>query len=100
SLFVSFFFLQAVDGIRDFHVTGVQTCALPILYVPADGYLAKAKALCEKYNVLFIADEVQTGIARTGKMLAMDHEGVKADILILRSEERRVGEGSRSRTQW
>ncbi|HLT50575.1 MAG TPA: ornithine--oxo-acid transaminase [Arenibacter sp.] len=53
------------------------------VYVPAEGYLAKAKALCEKYNVLFIADEVQTGIARTGKMLAMDHEGVKADILIL-----------------
>jgi ornithine--oxo-acid transaminase len=53
------------------------------VYVPSDGYLAKAKALCEKYNVLFIADEVQTGIARTGKMLATDHEGVRADILIL-----------------
>ncbi|HUH46445.1 MAG TPA: ornithine--oxo-acid transaminase [Arenibacter sp.] len=53
------------------------------VYVPSEGYLAKAKALCDKYNVLFIADEVQTGIGRTGKMLATDHEGVKADILIL-----------------
>ncbi|MFD2540997.1 ornithine--oxo-acid transaminase [Lacinutrix gracilariae] len=53
------------------------------VYVPTEGYLSKAKALCEKYNVLFIADEVQTGIARTGKMLAIDHENVKADILIL-----------------
>ncbi len=53
------------------------------VYVPGDGYLSKAKALCEKYNVLFIADEVQTGIARTGKLLAVDHENVKPDILIL-----------------
>lgn len=53
------------------------------VYVPSEGYLKKAKALCEKYNALFIADEVQTGIARTGKMLAVDHEGVKPDILIL-----------------
>lgn len=53
------------------------------VYVPADGYLAKAKSLCEKYNVLFVADEVQTGIARTGKLLAVDHENVKPDILIL-----------------
>lgn len=53
------------------------------VYVPSEGYLTKAKALCEKYNVLFIADEIQTGIARTGKMLATDHEGVRADILIL-----------------
>jgi ornithine--oxo-acid transaminase len=45
--------------------------------------LSKAKALCEKYNVLFIADEVQTGIARTGKLLAVDHENVKPDLLIL-----------------
>jgi len=51
--------------------------------VPSEGYLTKAKALCAKYNVLFIADEVQTGIARTGKLLACDHEGVKPDILIL-----------------
>jgi len=53
------------------------------VYVPNDGYLAKAKELCEKNNVLFIADEVQTGIARTGKLLAVDHENVKPDILIL-----------------
>ncbi|WP_298880886.1 ornithine--oxo-acid transaminase [uncultured Polaribacter sp.] len=53
------------------------------VYVPNEGYLAKAKALCKKYNVLFIADEVQTGIARTGCMLAVDHEEVKPDILIL-----------------
>ncbi|HEX8268562.1 MAG TPA: ornithine--oxo-acid transaminase [Flavobacterium sp.] len=53
------------------------------VYVPTEGYLAKAKALCEKYNVLFIADEVQTGIARTGKLLAVNHEDVQADILIL-----------------
>ncbi|MFK2820832.1 ornithine--oxo-acid transaminase [Flavobacteriaceae sp. LMIT009] len=53
------------------------------VYVPSEGYLAKAKALCEKYNILFIADEVQTGIARTGRMLAVDHENVKPDILVL-----------------
>jgi ornithine--oxo-acid transaminase len=51
--------------------------------VPDEGYLSKAKQLCEKNNVLFLADEIQTGIARTGKMLACDHENVKADILIL-----------------
>ncbi|MCH4552749.1 ornithine--oxo-acid transaminase [Aestuariibaculum lutulentum] len=53
------------------------------VYVPSEGYLAKAKALCEQYNVLFIADEVQTGIARTGKLLAVNHEHVTPDILIL-----------------
>lgn len=53
------------------------------VYVPKPGYLSQAKALCEKYNILFIADEVQTGIARTGKMLAVDHENVHPDILIL-----------------
>ncbi|WP_106794886.1 ornithine--oxo-acid transaminase [Aquimarina sp. Aq78] len=53
------------------------------VYVPSEGFLAKAKALCEKHNVLFLADEVQTGIARTGKLLAVDHENVKPDILIL-----------------
>jgi ornithine--oxo-acid transaminase len=53
------------------------------VYVPEDGYLAKAAALCEKQNVLFVADEVQTGLARTGKMLACDHENVRPDILIL-----------------
>lgn len=53
------------------------------VYVPKDGYLKKAFDLCKKNNVLFIADEVQTGIARTGKLLACDHEGVRPDILIL-----------------
>lgn len=51
--------------------------------VPDEGYLSKAKQLCETANVLFIADEIQTGLARTGKMLACDHENIKADILIL-----------------
>lgn len=53
------------------------------VYVPADGYLARAKQLCEQHNVLFMADEVQTGIARTGKLLAVNHENVKPDVLIL-----------------
>lgn len=51
--------------------------------VPSEGYLKGVKALCEKYRVLMIADEVQTGLARTGKMLACDYEGVKPDILVL-----------------
>jgi ornithine--oxo-acid transaminase len=53
------------------------------VFVPDEGYLLAARELCDQYNVLFIADEIQTGIARTGKMLACDHEGVKPDILIL-----------------
>ena len=53
------------------------------VYVPEDGYLKKTYDLCKANNVLFIADEVQTGIARTGKLLACDHEGVRPDILIL-----------------
>ena len=52
-------------------------------YVPDEGYLKKAYDLCKSKNVLFIADEVQTGIGRTGKLLACDHEGVRPDILIL-----------------
>ncbi len=51
--------------------------------VPDEGYLKGAKELCAEYDVLFIADEIQTGLARTGKMLACDHEGVHPDILIL-----------------
>ncbi len=51
--------------------------------VPDEGYLKGVRALCSKYNVLFIADEVQTGLCRTGKMLACDHEEVKPDILVL-----------------
>ncbi|MGE5420170.1 MAG: ornithine--oxo-acid transaminase [Chloroflexota bacterium] len=53
------------------------------VYVPDEGYLKKAYDLCKSKKVLFIADEVQTGIARTGKLLACDHEGVRPDILIL-----------------
>lgn len=51
--------------------------------IPDDGYLTKVRALCTQYNVLFIADEIQTGLARTGKLLACDHEGIRPDILIL-----------------
>ncbi|MFT4016624.1 MAG: ornithine--oxo-acid transaminase [Agriterribacter sp.] len=51
--------------------------------VPQEGYLAKAKALCKKNDVLFIADEIQTGLCRTGKILCCDHENVRPDILIL-----------------
>ena len=53
------------------------------VYVPEDGYLRKAFELCKKHHVLFVADEVQTGLARTGKMLACDHENVRPDILVL-----------------
>lgn len=53
------------------------------VYVPDEGYIKSAYELCKSKNVLFIADEVQTGIARTGKLLACDHEGVRPDILIL-----------------
>lgn len=53
------------------------------VYVPKDGYLKQAEQLCKKYQVLLMMDEIQTGIARTGKMLASDHEHVRADVLIL-----------------
>lgn len=53
------------------------------VFVPDEGYLKKASELCKKNNVLFMADEVQTGIARTGRMLACDHENVRPDVLIL-----------------
>jgi ornithine--oxo-acid transaminase len=53
------------------------------VYVPENGFLKKAFDLCKANNVLFVADEVQTGIARTGKLLAVDHEGVRPDVLIL-----------------
>ncbi|MCF4102771.1 ornithine--oxo-acid transaminase [Gillisia sp. M10.2A] len=73
--------LEENDNIAGFLVEPIQGEAG--VYVPSEGYLKKAKELCEKHNVLFIADEVQTGIARTGKLLAVDHENVKPDILIL-----------------
>jgi ornithine--oxo-acid transaminase len=51
--------------------------------IPPDGYLKKAKELCEKHNVLFVADEIQTGLGRTGKLLACEHENVRPDVVIL-----------------
>lgn len=53
------------------------------VFVPDDGYLKACYDLCKQHNVLFVADEVQTGIARTGRMLCCDHEGVRPDIVIL-----------------
>ena len=73
--------LKSSNNIAGFLVEPIQGEAG--VYVPSEGYLSKAKALCEKHNVLFIADEVQTGIARTGKLLAVNHENVQPDILIL-----------------
>jgi ornithine--oxo-acid transaminase len=73
--------LKSTNNIAGFLVEPIQGEAG--VYVPSEGYLAKAKALCEQHNTLFIADEVQTGIARTGKLLAVHHENVQPDILIL-----------------
>lgn len=73
--------LAANENVAGFLVEPIQGEAG--VYVPSEGYLAKAKELCEKHNVLFLGDEIQTGIARTGKLLALDHESVKPDILIL-----------------
>ena len=53
------------------------------VYVPSDGYLKAAETICRKHNVLLMLDEIQTGIARTGKSLAADYENVRADVLIL-----------------
>lgn len=73
-------------ALQDTHVAGF--LVEPIqgeagVVVPDDGYLQKARSLCAEANVLLIADEIQTGLGRTGRMLACDHEGVRADILIL-----------------
>ena len=73
--------LKSNNNIAGFLVEPIQGEAG--VYVPTEGFLKKAKELCEQHNVLFIADEVQTGIARTGKLLAVDHEDVKPDVLIL-----------------
>ena len=73
--------LQTEDNIAGFLVEPIQGEAG--VYVPGPGYLKMAKELCEKNGVLFIADEVQTGVARTGRLLAVDHEDVNPDILIL-----------------
>lgn len=69
------------DSIAGFLVEPIQGEAG--VYVPEEGYLKACSDLCKQHNVLFIADEVQTGIARTGKMLCCDHEGVRPDIVIL-----------------
>lgn len=69
------------DRIAAFMVEPIQGEAGVV--VPDDGYLKRVRELCTKHNVLWIADEVQTGLARTGKMLAVDYEGVKPDLLIL-----------------
>src|SRR5690554_1577657 len=72
--------------LKDPHVAGFLVEPIQAeagVFVPEDGYLKKAADLCKKYNVLFVADEVQTGLARTGKMLACDHEEVRPDILVL-----------------
>ena len=71
----------ADPGVAGFLVEPIQGDAG--VYVPEDGYLVKAYQLCRQANVLFIGDEIQTGLARTGKMLACDHEEVRPDILIL-----------------
>lgn len=73
--------LKSNNNIAGFMVEPIQGEAG--VYVPAEGYLAKAKALCEEHQVLFISDEVQTGIARTGKLLAVHHENIQPDILVL-----------------
>jgi len=74
------------EALKDPHVAGF--LVEPIqgeagVFVPDEGYLKKASELCKANNVLFIADEVQTGIARTGKLIACEHEGVRPEILIL-----------------
>ena len=73
--------LQSEKNIAGFLVEPIQGEAG--VFVPDEGYLSNAKALCEQYNVLFIADEIQTGLCRTGKMLACDHEQVRPDIVLL-----------------
>ncbi len=74
------------EALKDPHVAGF--LFEPIqgeagVFVPDEGYLQKTHELCKQHNVLYIADEVQTGIARTGKMLACDHENVRPDVVIL-----------------
>lgn len=72
---------READNIAAFLVEPIQGEAG--VYVPDENFLKKASELCKKYNVLFIADEVQTGIARTGRLIACHHEDVQPDILIL-----------------
>lgn len=74
-------FAAAGDKIAAFLVEPIQGEAG--IVVPDDAYLRRVSELCKKHNVLFIADEIQTGIARTGKMLAVDHVGVRPDVVLL-----------------
>ena len=74
-------FEEKGDRIAGFLVEPIQGEAG--VFVPDDGYLKACYDLCKKHNILFIADEVQTGIARTGKLLCCDHEGIRPDIVIL-----------------
>ena len=74
-------FNNAGDKIAAFLVEPIQGEAG--IVVPADDYLTKVHALCKKHNVLFIADEIQTGIARTGKLLCVEHSNVKPDVVLL-----------------
>jgi ornithine--oxo-acid transaminase len=73
--------IKTNDNIAGFMVEPIQGEAG--VFVPDEGYLTKTKEICSKNDILFIADEVQTGIARTGKLLAVNHENVTPDILIL-----------------
>lgn len=81
--------LSALEKVLEEHGKNVAALMLePIqgeagVFVPDEGYLKKCHALCKKHNVLFVADEVQTGIARTGKLLCCEHEEVRPDIVIL-----------------
>jgi len=74
-------FLTHGENIAAFLVEPIQGEAG--VFVPDDGYLKACFDLCKKHNILFVADEVQTGIARTGKMLCCDHEGIRPDMVIL-----------------
>lgn len=81
--------LEHLEQVLDEH--GKEVCAFMVepiqgeagIIVPQDGYMKKVKELCQKHNVLLVADEVQTGLGRTGTILACDHDGAKPDILIL-----------------
>ncbi|KAI9475409.1 MAG: ornithine-oxo-acid transaminase [Benjaminiella poitrasii] len=72
---------QVGDQVAAFLVEPIQGEAG--IMVPDDGYLKKAYELCKKHNVLFIADEIQTGLGRTGKMLCVDHDGIRPDVVLL-----------------
>jgi ornithine--oxo-acid transaminase len=82
-MFIGAFFQKALSNknVAAFMVEPIQGEAGVV--VPDDGYLRAVRELCTKNNVLFIADEVQTGLGRTGRMLCCDHENVRPDIVTL-----------------